>query len=60
VIRPIGQTDEELWQKVLERAIAEALHPSEIEARAMVYYRAAVLGIGIGPAAKPLQSEDVR
>lgn len=44
--------DKELYQKVLEKAIAEAVHPSEIETRAMIYYRAAVIGLGLGPATK--------
>jgi hypothetical protein len=41
--------NEELLKKAAERAYAEAVHESEIEARAMIYYRAAVIGFGIGP-----------
>jgi hypothetical protein len=46
-------TDKELYELALERAMAEAMHESEIEVRAMIYYRAAVTSIGIGPAIKP-------
>jgi hypothetical protein len=32
-------TDAEIWRLAYEKAEDEATHPSEIEARAIVYYR---------------------
>ena len=44
-------TDEQL-EAIAERAYAEAVHPSEIEARAMIYAYAAAIGLAVGPALK--------
>jgi hypothetical protein len=35
----MNERNESLWQRAWEAAVAEATHESEIEARAMVYYR---------------------
>ena len=44
-------TDEQL-EAIAERAYAEAVHPSEIETRAMIYAYAAAIGLAVGPAPK--------
>ena len=44
------EREETIWKQAMEKAIAEATHESEIQVRAMIYYRAAVIGLGIGPA----------